>query len=292
MKKTGWIAALSAHTTADNREISEAMVDELAATYDPKFYTARINLGHVKWYNRFGDVLQVKAEFEDGIKKLFVKLQANDLLEEINDKDQAVFLSVEIVRNFAATGKAYLTGIALTDEPASVGVGRIALSVENSKQDVEIIDDGMKLSFNNEVELEVEAKGGLISTLIQKLNNKTNDEDTEMDKQLLLAIQDENAKQATALTEAMSVIQKNKDELQTLKGENDAILKASKSQATTIEKLTQDVASFKTELATLADAKEQIETLKKDLGETLENFNRPLATGDGDAAAAEFDNII
>ena len=278
-KKTGWIAALSAHTTADNREIEESIVSELAETYDPKFYTARINLEHISWYSRFGDVLEVKNQVEDGIKKLFVKLQANELLESINQADQAVFLSVEFVRNFAGTGKAYLTGLALTDQPASIGTGRISLSVGGNDQEVETINCGLQLNYQSAPD--TSAKPGIISNLIKKLNNNDNHQEQPMTKEEFVKLQKQNTELNNELAAIKSGDQLISQELSTLKGENDAIIKASKAQSESIDTLTKTVADLQTELTTLKDT----------LNETLENFSRPPATGP--KADSEFeDNII
>lgn len=39
---------------------------------------------------------------------------------EMNKQNQGIFTSVEITPNFAKTGKAYLSGLAFTDSPASL----------------------------------------------------------------------------------------------------------------------------------------------------------------------------
>ena len=269
-KKTGWIAALSAHTTADNREITESVVNELAQTYDTNFYTARINLEHIGWYSRFGDVLEVKSKVEDGIKKLFVRLQANELLESINKADQAVFLSVEFVRNFAGTGKAYLTGLALTDQPASIGTGRVSLSVNGNDQEVEVIACGCKLDYNAQDD---KTKTGIIANLIKKLNNDNNQEST-MNKE-------NNTELTTELTDIKSANEAIKQELSTLKKASKVDAEASKTQAESIDTLTKNVDNLQKELT----------DLKNTLSETLEAFKRPLATGGKDNNEID-DNII
>lgn len=271
-KKTGWIAALSAHTTADNREIEESIVDELAETYDPKFYTARINLEHISWYSRFGDVLEVKNQVEDGIKKLFVKLHANELLESINQADQAVFLSVEFVRNFAGTGKAYLTGLALTDQPASIGIGRVSLSVGGNQQTVETTTCRYEFNYNN-----TQDKPGMVASLIKKFNNDNNQESV-MQQEEIKALQDKNTEQLAAIKSADQLANQ---ELSTLKGESDAIIKASKAQFELIQALTQTVESLQIELTTLKDT----------LNKTLKDFSRPPATGSTGNDEVD-DNII
>src|SRR5690606_36075588 len=54
-------------------------------------------------------------------RALFAQLEANDQLVELNRKGQKLFSSIEINPNFAGRGQAYLQGLAVTDNPASLG---------------------------------------------------------------------------------------------------------------------------------------------------------------------------
>lgn len=262
-KTSGWIAALSAHTTADNREIEEKLVEELAETYDPNFYAARINLEHISWWKRFGDVIETKSKKENGIKKLFVRLKVNELLEEINAADQAVYLSVEFVRNFAGTGKAYLTGLALTDSPASIGTGRVSLNVEGENHNIEFINSGEVLSYeSNSVQ-----KKGLIAQIIQSFNNNK-EKDMSSDTERLAEINKLKAK--------------NKNLKQQLKAvKNKTVTEDADENTVAINKLTTD----------LEKLTKRFNKLKSGLETTIENFTRPPATG-VNSETNETDDII
>lgn len=118
--------------TCDGRHINRQDIQDIADTYDPKVYNARVNLEHINGilpngpFKAYGDVLAAKAEeIQDGPLKgklaLKVQIDATDDLVEMNRARQKVHTSVEFRPNFAKTGKTYLTGLAVTDNPASLG---------------------------------------------------------------------------------------------------------------------------------------------------------------------------
>ncbi|MEZ8797992.1 GPO family capsid scaffolding protein [Vibrio cyclitrophicus 1F53] len=122
------ICILQAGATIDGRVIEQKIIDEIAETYSPDVYTARINADHYPWSNKYGSVLSVEKK-ED---KLFAVLKPNSMLLRMAEQGQLLHTSCEFYEKFADTGKAYLTGLALTDEPASLGTTQIQLSA-NSK---------------------------------------------------------------------------------------------------------------------------------------------------------------
>ena len=81
--------------TCDGRVISAQDIQEMAETFDPRVYGCRINLEHLRGilpdgiFKRYGDVVELKAE-------------------KIDDDS-------------ALKGKCYLVGLAVTDDPASLG---------------------------------------------------------------------------------------------------------------------------------------------------------------------------
>ena len=124
MFETSWICILTAGPTVDGRFIAQETVDQCAESYDPKVYNARINIDHNSYGSKVGSVLEVKAEGP----KLMAKLKPNDFLLYLIQQGQYLHTSCEIQMDFAKTGKAYLTGLALTDEPASLGTDELHLS--------------------------------------------------------------------------------------------------------------------------------------------------------------------
>ncbi|MGF1804176.1 GPO family capsid scaffolding protein [Aliivibrio sifiae] len=121
------ICILSAGKTVDGREISQQVIDDIAETYNPKTYNARINEEHWSWSEKFGSVLSVEKRAD----KLFAILKPNSRLLNTIEKGQLLHTSCEYIENFSDSGKAYLTGLALTDEPASLGTTEIHLSTKD-----------------------------------------------------------------------------------------------------------------------------------------------------------------
>jgi len=105
----------------------------MADTFDPRVYGCRINLEHLRGIlpdsvlKRYGDVTEVKADIIsddsalNGKKALFGKISPLDELVSMVRAGQKVYTSMEIRPNFANSGKCYLVGLAVTDDPASLG---------------------------------------------------------------------------------------------------------------------------------------------------------------------------
>ena len=123
--------------TVDGRAISRQHILEMANTYDPVEYTARINVEHSSgWgglssdnYPILGDVIAVDAQLDEytinGVKVqlmgLYATLSVLPQLVEANKQGQKLFTSIEFYPKFADTNQAYLVGLAVTDIPASRG---------------------------------------------------------------------------------------------------------------------------------------------------------------------------
>lgn len=119
--------------TCDGRVISGDDIQDMADTFDPRVYGCRINLEHIKSllpdspFKRYGDVTALKAEIIsddsalNGKKALFAKIAPLDELVSMVRAGQKVYTSMEIRPNFSNSGKCYLIGLAVTDDPASLG---------------------------------------------------------------------------------------------------------------------------------------------------------------------------
>lgn len=142
------ICILQAGTTVDGRVIEQKIIDEIAETYNTDVYTARINEEHYDWSYKFGSV----QSLEKRENKLFAVIKPNSMLLRAVEQGQLLHTSCEYVEKFSDTEKAYLTGLALTDNPASLGTTQIHLS---SKDDNKIhINSGFTIkseqfSLNN-----------------------------------------------------------------------------------------------------------------------------------------------
>ena len=125
--------------TTDGRAIPREHIAQMAKNYDPTMYGARIDLEHIKGitpdspFRRYGDVTALTAEeITDGPLKgklaLYGDIDPTPELVELTKARQKIYTSVEINTKFADTGEAYLIGIAITDDPASLGTEILSFS--------------------------------------------------------------------------------------------------------------------------------------------------------------------
>lgn len=117
-----WKRVATSGPTVDGREILPQELRDIAETYAPSKFTAVIWCEHERWFGSHGTVFAVRLieEGEDldaGQVALEAQLKPNDRLLSLNDQGEKLFSSIEITPNFAGTGKAYLTGLAVTDSP-------------------------------------------------------------------------------------------------------------------------------------------------------------------------------
>lgn len=137
-KSTKFFRIATEGATADGRTISAQMLEQMAATYDPQRYGARINLEHYRGvdpdgiFKRYGDVIALKTEKNsEGKVQLLAQLDpTDDLIKMTNEKRQKVFSSMEVDPDFAKSGQAYLVGLAVTDNPASLGTEMLEFSAK------------------------------------------------------------------------------------------------------------------------------------------------------------------
>ncbi|MCB2050015.1 MAG: GPO family capsid scaffolding protein [Novosphingobium sp.] len=140
--KTKPFLLATAGSTVDGRNIDDAMLEQMASSYDPKTYGARLNIEHIrgisgdKPFRAYGDVLELsvgetEVNFNGKTEKrkaLFGTFDVTDDAKQLNDAAQKVYPSIEIEPNFAGKGYAYLMGCALTDSPAAIGTERLAFN--------------------------------------------------------------------------------------------------------------------------------------------------------------------
>ncbi|RUR89874.1 capsid scaffolding protein [Pectobacterium versatile] len=141
-KVSKWFRVGVEGDTCDGRVIDANDIQNMAETFDPRVYGCRINLEHLKGllpdspFRRYGDVVELKSETIDddsalkGKLALFAKITPTDELVALNKASQKVYTSMEIQPNFANTGKAYLVGLAVTDDPASLGTEMLEFSAK------------------------------------------------------------------------------------------------------------------------------------------------------------------
>ncbi len=140
--RSKWFRVATEGATTDGRQIERQWLLDAAETYDPKTYGARVWLEHFRSvladgpFRAFGDVLALKTEEVEiaGAKKLalFAQIEPTDeLVAMVNKAKQKIFTSIEISPKFADSGRAYLSGLAVTDTPASLGTEMLTFAAQN-----------------------------------------------------------------------------------------------------------------------------------------------------------------
>lgn len=127
--------------TTDGRNISRDWITQMASTYSPTKYGARINLEHYRGidpdglFKAYGDVLALEAREESGEFSgklgLYAQIKPNEALVALTKKGQKVYTSIEIDPSFADSKQAYLVGLAVTDNPASLGTELLSFAAKN-----------------------------------------------------------------------------------------------------------------------------------------------------------------
>jgi hypothetical protein len=129
--------------TTDGRAIDRHTIIELAKSFNPKTYGARLWLEHIRGmvpesvFKAYGDVVAVKCEEveTDGGKKmaLFAQISPTPDLVALTRARQKIYTSLEINPNFAETGRPYLVGLGITDSPASLGTDILSFSASRGE---------------------------------------------------------------------------------------------------------------------------------------------------------------
>ncbi len=124
--------------TIDGRTIEAKWLTQAAKNYSPEVYTARINCDHYSgWgldkdgrFGSFGTILGLSTETlkDSGKVALLADVELNERGVAAIKADQKVFSSIEVWPEFADTGEAYVSGLAMTDTPASLGTQRMSFT--------------------------------------------------------------------------------------------------------------------------------------------------------------------
>lgn len=121
----------------DGRNISRQWIEQMAKNYSQEKYGARVWLEHLRGvlpdgpFNALGDVTALKTKDNaEGKLQLLAEIDPTEDLVAINKKRQKIYTSIEVDPEFSDTGEAYLTGLAVTDSPASLGTEMLQFSAQ------------------------------------------------------------------------------------------------------------------------------------------------------------------
>ncbi|QKV52656.1 GPO family capsid scaffolding protein [Comamonas antarctica] len=202
-KKSKFFRVAVEGATSDGRTIDRDWLLQIAKHYDPKLYGARVNMEHIRGYGAssdfraYGDVLAVKTEeVEIGGKKklaLLAQIDATDELVELNKRKQKLYTSIEVRPSFADIGEAYLVGLAVTDNPASLGTEMLAFAAQHPDANPfaarkEHPDDLFTAAEAFTLEMEEEAEASMVAKFkarlegaIAKFTGKSRADDARFD---------------------------------------------------------------------------------------------------------------
>ena len=127
--KTGWICIATAGPTLDGRNISPESLRQMAEVYDPSFYVAKLWPEGVR-SRPLGHVDALKVQEEGGQLKLLAVLCPTLELIDLNTNGTHGFCTIEAAENFAGTGKWYLAGVTVTDQPCLTGLTQLQFSAK------------------------------------------------------------------------------------------------------------------------------------------------------------------
>lgn len=127
---TDWLTIATAGPTVDGRSIKEEWLRDAAETYDRNEYVAFLNVEH--WTGNLGAVWDVRLGKDKKERTVLqARIRPNKYYLQQNAEDHRLCFSVELVHNFCGSGRTYLTGLATTDFPASVGTTEARFSRED-----------------------------------------------------------------------------------------------------------------------------------------------------------------
>jgi len=204
--KSRYFRVATEGATTDGRAITREQIEQMAKNFDPAKYGARVWVEHMRGlyadspFRAHGDVLAVEArDVEEGKRALFAQIKPLPELVAMNKAGQKIYTSIEIHPKFADTGEAYLTGLGVTDSPASLGTEVLTFAAQKpetspftkrkSHADA-LFSEAVhaELVFEEDEAPESEAKASMFSAvldgLLKRVTGKAKDDDARFSEVL------------------------------------------------------------------------------------------------------------
>ncbi|MEC4729005.1 GPO family capsid scaffolding protein [Shewanella sp. D64] len=278
------ICILTAGPTIDGRHVEQQVIDDIAELYNPKTYNARINEEHWSWSDKCGSVLSVEKRGNE----LWAVLKPNSKLLTTIERDQLLHTSCEIEPNYLNTGKSYLTGLALTDSPASLGTTAMHLSARKPADKGKImlctgatIDKKMMLAEDADTEeLDQNQAKTLLSRLVsflserQEFSEQDDKEELSVDKEVK-ALLAKNAEQNETISTVLNTLTAAVEKLSSQR--NEVAIELTKLEESEINTDVDEALTAKVELLTA-----EVSELKVLLSQQTDEGGRTLAGGVAD----------
>lgn len=263
--------------TSDGRTIDRQMLLQMAASYTPQTYGARINLEHIRgidpkgMFQAYGDVVALKAEEQGGKMRLFAQLDPTPELVSLTKARQKIFCSMEVNPDFADTGEAYLTGLAVTDNPASLGCEMLQFSAkakinplaDRKQEPNNLFSEAVEVDLDfTEAPTEPTPPAGLATSI----------------KRLFGRVDKSEAGNQAQHADTREAVEELAREIQTMGGTFTKVTQALESIASRVDSIQSEQQKDKAEFSSLKSTLESTESYSR----------RPPATG-GDGSAASTD---
>ncbi|MEJ1358222.1 MAG: GPO family capsid scaffolding protein [Candidatus Sedimenticola sp. (ex Thyasira tokunagai)] len=188
MKRSKFTRVAKEGDTIDGRKINRNHILEAVENFKTGEYGARVWLEHVRGlvpgsvFDALGDVCEVKAEEHKGALALYAKVDALPALLDIHKLGQKLYSSIEL--SFRE-GKAWLTGLAVTDSPASLGTERWSFNAQNASKlyttptidDDHLYSTALECAFDFAETTDDEDKPTLLSKVIAIFSKQKGDND-------------------------------------------------------------------------------------------------------------------
>lgn len=284
MAKSKFFRVATEGATTDGRQVERLWIEQMAKNFNREKYGARVWLEHYRGtvpggpFDALGDVLAVEARtVEDGKLALFAQIEPLPALIEMNKKGQKLYTSIEVHPQFADTGEAYFSGLAVTDSPASLGTEILKFSAGAAANPFAArkSDKATLFTAAEPVTLEFEdgtpaSEGGALQAIVAMFKSA-------LDK--LSAQAPAPAAPVVTTTPAVPTTQNHS----TNTDPNLAAVMLASTQA--VQALADQATTTQTALTKLQG---QVDTLVQQLSQQPEGTSRPHATGGDGVVRAEF----
>lgn len=262
MRITKPFAIATEGPTVDGRVITRQQIEDMAKNYDTRIYCAGVNLEHFlsfhpdSIFSMHGKVRELSTReteiFGEKRSQLMAVAEVSEVTADLQKDGKKGFASIEIMQNFTGRGITYLTGLALTDTPASLGTEPMRFSSFSGS------GDSVKIASSEEIVFALEGENPAENSVGDRLLEKV---------KTLLGLSGKNAEAR-------------------LSDQSAAVTVIAESQRALLEKVDQmasSIAAFGThadELAALVKTHaDEINALRASLENTPATSARPAATG-------------
>ena len=226
IKISDWLCIAQEGKTIDGREIKREWIESVAKNYRIDLYQALIWCEHEdpfwrQWSANLGTVEELKTEEVNGKLRLMARLRANSILQSMNEQEQKIYSSVEILPDFPCEGSYYLVGLAATDQPASTGLSRLTFSQHDQTFAKRFVRTAPVL-FLGSGKTETPKRNIDFSKFTKRENYSMTQEETdaliaelEDAKQLIIELQEQNKELIAQLESCKTAAEQAEDSLET-----------------------------------------------------------------------------